>query len=151
MIQRIQTIYMLLSTFLAGLMLRLKLADIFSGDQLYTFSSAGIFKDTEKLQNGLPLQILILGILLAHVFAILSYKNRIRQMRILVFTEVLLLGLLGIILYFAYGSFADMNVAFKLPVAFPLAAMILDFLSIRAIGKDEALVRSIDRIRSRKK
>jgi hypothetical protein len=38
-------------------------------------------------------------------------------------------------------------VSFNIAVVFPLIAIILDYLAIRNIGKDEALVRSIDRIR----
>jgi hypothetical protein len=38
-------------------------------------------------------------------------------------------------------------VAFKVTVVFPVVAAILDFLAIRALGKDEALVRSLNRIR----
>jgi hypothetical protein len=49
--------------------------------------------------------------------------------------------------FFLYTSFDDIKVAFKIPMSFPLIAIILDYLSIRAIGKDEALVRSLDRIR----
>jgi hypothetical protein len=151
MIQRVQTVYMLLAAFLTGLILNLKLADIFTGDQLYTFFSSGIFRETQSVQNGLPLQIFILLILVIHFFAVFSYKNRIRQMRIMVFTIVLLFGLIGMILYFAYGSFENMNVSFKIPVIFPLVSVILDILAIRAIGRDEALIRSVDRIRSSKK
>ncbi|MDD2382096.1 MAG: DUF4293 family protein [Mariniphaga sp.] len=34
-----------------------------------------------------------------------------------------------------------------MPMIFPLLAVVLDYLAIRAIGKDEVLVRSMDRIR----
>lgn len=68
-------------------------------------------------------------------------------MRMTVFTIILLLGMFAAILFFAYTSFDGAKVAFKIPVAFPLAAAILDFLAIRAIGKDEALIRSLNRIR----
>jgi hypothetical protein len=75
------------------------------------------------------------------------YKKRIRQIRVAVFTIVLLLGLFGIFFYFTYAGFEGAKVAFKIPVAFPLIAIILDYLAIRAIGKDEALIRSLNRIR----
>lgn len=68
-------------------------------------------------------------------------------MRLVAFTIILLLGLFGLFFYFTYAAFEDARVAFKIPVAFPLIAVILDYLAIRAIGKDEALVRSLDRIR----
>jgi flagellar basal body-associated protein FliL len=78
---------------------------------------------------------------------IFLYKKRILQIRILVFSVVLLLGLFGLFFYFTYAGFTGAKVAFKVPVVFPVVAVILDYLAIRAIGKDEALIRSLNRIR----
>ena len=36
---------------------------------------------------------------------------------------------------------------FRIAIIFPLVALILDYLALRAIFKDETLVRSLDRIR----
>jgi protein-S-isoprenylcysteine O-methyltransferase Ste14 len=69
------------------------------------------------------------------------------QIRILVFTFVLLLGLFGLFFFFSYTGFTGAKAAFKIPVVFPIVAIILDYLAIRAIGKDEALIRSLNRIR----
>ena len=54
---------------------------------------------------------------------------------------------MGMFFYFTYAGFDDAIVAFKIPIAFPVVAIILDYLAIRAIGKDEALIRSLNRIR----
>ena len=151
MIQRIQTIYLFLAALLTGSLLKLKLAEIIVEEQLYVFYSNGIFQEEKLIQNGLPIKIFILLILLLHLTAIFSFKRRIRQIRMIVFTEVLLLGLIGIIFYFAYASFDNLHAAFKIPVSFPLIAAIFDYLAIRAIGRDEVLVRSVDRIRSKRK
>ena len=78
---------------------------------------------------------------------IFMYKNRIRQLRITVFTIILLLGLEGVMFYFCYAAFDESIVAYKIPMIFPIVAVILDYLAIRNIGKDEALIRSMDRIR----
>jgi hypothetical protein len=59
----------------------------------------------------------------------------------------LLLGLLGVLFYFLHAGFQEVDVAYKFPMTFPLIAAVFDYLAIRAIGKDEALVRSLDRIR----
>ncbi len=40
-------------------------------------------------------------------------------------------------------GFDKATVSFKIAVVFPLVAAILDFLAIRSIGKDEALIRSL--------
>jgi len=84
---------------------------------------------------------------LLHLIIIFLYKKRILQIKILGFTMVLLLGLVGVMLYFLYAAFEGAEVVFKIPIVFPVIAFILDYLAIRAIGKDEALIRSLNRIR----
>jgi hypothetical protein len=91
---------------------------------------------------------ILIGIIaVLHLVTIFLYKKRILQIRILAFTIILMLGLFGLFFYFTYASFEEVKVAFKVAVALPLVCVILDWLAIRAIGKDEALVRSLDRIR----
>jgi hypothetical protein len=75
------------------------------------------------------------------------FKKRIRQIRILVFNSILMLGLTGLFIFFAYSGFDGAKITFKIPVAFPLVGIIFNYLAIRAIGKDEALIRSLNRLR----
>ncbi|WP_297093313.1 DUF4293 domain-containing protein [uncultured Draconibacterium sp.] len=147
MIQRIQTLFILAAGMLIGSLYLQKFADIIVNDQLHIFNAFGIFKDEELLFSGLPLMILIGIIAVLHLVALFLYKKRILQIRILAFTMILMLGLFGLFFYFTYASFEEVKVAFKVAVALPIASVILDWLAIRAIGKDEALVRSLDRIR----
>lgn len=147
MIQRIQTAYLLVAGALISSLYNLKFADIAVDGKLYVFNFKGIFNNGELVFDGLPILIFIGLIVLLHIVIIFMYKKRIRQIRMTVFTIILLLGLFGMFFYFTYASFKGADVAFKIPVAFPLVAMILDYLAIRSIGKDEALVRSMDRIR----
>jgi hypothetical protein len=147
MLQRIQTIWVLLAALLTGLVFNFPLADISSGGEIYQFNLSGIYRGTEKIFNGLPLILFTALILLLHIYVIFLFKNRIRQMRILGFSIMLLLGLTGLFFYFAYAGFKGATVSFKIPVAFPVIAAIIDYLAIRAIGKDEALIRSVNRLR----
>lgn len=147
MIQRIQSIYVLVSALLIGTLMKLKFADLIVNNELYTFVASGIYKGEEMVFDGLAIFIFIPLIALLHLVVIFLYKKRILQIRILVFTIILLLGLFGLFFYFTYTGFNDVKVAFKVPITFPIIAAILDFLAIRAIGKDEALIRSLDRIR----
>nr|WP_321355900.1 DUF4293 domain-containing protein [uncultured Draconibacterium sp.] len=147
MIQRIQTLFILAAGMLIGSLYLQKFADIIVNDQLHIFNAFGIFKDEELLFSGLPLMILIGIIAVLHLVALFLYKKRILQIRILGFSMLLMLGLFGLFFYFTYASFEEVKVAFKVAVALPIASVILDWLAIRAIGKDEALVRSLDRIR----
>ena len=147
MIQRIQTVYLFISAVLIASLMKLKFADLSVNDELYTFVARGIYNGENLVFNGLAIFIFIWLIALLHFAVIFLYKKRILQIRILVFTIVLLVGLFGMFFYFTYAGFTDAKVAFKIPVVFPIVAAILDFLAIRAIGKDEALVRSLNRIR----
>ncbi len=147
MIQRIQTVYILLAGVLTATLYKLKLADLSVNNELMEFFAKGIFKGEDIVYNGLPLMVLIGIITVLHFAGLFLYKKRILQIRILVFSIILLLGLFGLFFYFTYMGFEGAKVAFKIPVAFPLIAVILDWLAIRAIGKDEALIRSLNRIR----
>lgn len=147
MIQRIQTVYLLVSALLIGFLFLLPFAEIVKDGVVYLFNFKGIVLEGTLLENGFSISVLIGFILALHGVAILSYKNRIRQIRIIVFSILLMLGLFGLFFFFTTYSFSDARIGFKISIVFPVVAIILDYLAIRAIGKDEALIRSIDRIR----
>lgn len=147
MIQRIQTIYLIISSLLVGLLFLLPFAEIAKDGALYIFNFQGIVLDGALKENGASIWILAGIIMAMHGVAIISYKNRIRQMRLTVFAILLMLGLMGMFFYFTYYSMSGARVSFKIGILLPLIAIILDYLAIRAMGKDEALIRSIDRIR----
>lgn len=147
MIQRIQTVYLSISIILLGLIFWLPLAEINASGQIYLFDIKGMHKAEELFFSGLPLILFLSLIVILHLVVLFSYKNRIRQIRILIFNLVLLLGLFAIFFWFAYMGFKGAQVGFRIAAAFPIIAIILDYLAIRAIGKDEALIRSMNRIR----
>jgi hypothetical protein len=147
MIQRIQTLYLLVSVILIGLLFALPFAEISSAGAIYLFNFKGIILDNVIKENGIAISVLILLVIIMHGIAILNYKKRILQIRLIVFTILLMLGLFGLFLFFTYFSFTNAQISFKISLIFPLIAIILDYLAIRSIGKDEALIRSIDRIR----
>jgi len=147
MIQRIQTVYMLISAILIGLLFSLPFADILHEGIPYVFDIRGIVGTEGIKENGMAIAGLIGIILLLHVAAIFLYKKRILQIRFLVLSILLNVGLFGMFYFFAYYSFDGAKISFKIPVVFPIVSIILDYLAIRGIGKDEALIRSMDRIR----
>jgi len=133
MIQRIQTLYLLVSALFIGLLFALPFAEI--------------VKDGAIKENGLAVSVLIGIVLVLQGVAIFSFKKRPRQIRIVMIAILATLCLLGAFLYVTYFSFSGAQISFKIGMVFPLIAIILDYLAIRAIRKDEALIRSIDRIR----
>lgn len=147
MIQRIQTLYLLISAILVAFLFALPFAEIVKDGSIYLFNFKGILLDGMLKENGMAISVLIGIILALHGFAILSYKNRIRQIRVIVFSILIMLGLFGMFFFFTYYTFSGAQISFKISMVFPLVSIILDYLAIRSIGKDEALIRSIDRIR----
>lgn len=147
MLQRIQTVFLLIAVILLGMLYTNPLAEISDGTEVYLFNIYGIFNGTDRIFNAISLLIFLSVIMAIHVYVIFGYKNRIRQMRVLSFSIILILGLFGLFFYFSHAAFEGETVNYKITVALPLAAAILDYLAVRNIGKDEALVRSADRLR----
>jgi hypothetical protein len=147
MIQRIQTLYLLISAILIGLLFLMPFAEIAKDGVILLFNFKGIILDSALKENGIVISILMVIIFALQGFAVMSYKKRVRQIQIIVYTIFVMFGLLGLFFFFTYYSYRDAQISYKIGMVFPLIAIILDYLAIRAIRKDEALIRSIDRIR----
>jgi hypothetical protein len=102
----------------------------------------------------LNLPVKLIGILsglaaLFSVLAILHFKKRDRQLRWawVAFTSkaILAAGLVSLFLYFKYAL--NSWVGYGPAVLMPFLGMIFDFMAIKGIKKDDALVKSLDRIR----
>jgi hypothetical protein len=147
MIQRIQTVYLIVITILLGLIFIFPIADIAATNAMYRFDILGIHKAEELVMNGWPLMLFLSLVIVVHLVTIFLYKKRLLQVKLLILAIILLLGLFSSFFWFGYMGFKGASVGYKLTMAIPAAAIILDYLAIKAIAKDEALVRSVDRIR----
>ena len=84
---------------------------------------------------------------------IFLFKNRMLQIRLCAVELVLLFGaqiFMALYYYLSNRIFEQLQFhtqGIRIAILFPLVAMILDYLALRAIFKDEMLVRSLDRIR----
>ncbi|MBE6301982.1 MAG: DUF4293 family protein [Parabacteroides distasonis] len=153
MLQRIQTVYLLVVVVLTVVMLFLPLAVLQSGDQFFTFDVAGLSSMVEQPELIYPtwgLFALVVIISLLSFLIIFLFKNRILQIRLCVFNSILMLGFYGLFAFFYWsikGQMEVISMSFKFALSFPLVSLILNYLAIRNIGADEALVRSLDRLR----
>lgn len=154
MLQRIQSLFLLASLLLVGALLFVPFAEILGADgNLYLFDKLGIYEaevaDVAVVFDGWPILMLIVICSLLFIATIFLYKKRILQMRLCTIGILLLLGLSGMIYYFTWhgAKILGGDFSFTSALVFPLIAMILTYLAIRNIAKDEALVRSVDRIR----
>jgi L-asparagine transporter-like permease len=156
MIQRVQSVYLLLVTGLLGLFLLIPYAELtLSENQSLAFNSMSIKKisgneDTEKYKSTLPLFALVLITSFCSFLSIFLYSRRAMQIRICLLNGVLLV--LSLILMYIYysstkSSFETIHHAFKIPAIFPFLGIILTFLAYRAIRHDEELVNSYNRLR----
>lgn len=152
MIQRIQTLYLLAVAALMTTAVLTPLAYFAAGAQeylLYAFSLEGGEASYSTIYMGV---VVALAAIVPFV-TIFLYKNRTLQIRLCAVELVLLLGsavFMGIYYYLGSRMFSQLEFSaqgFRIAIIFPLVALILDYLAIRAIFKDEMLVRSLDRIR----
>lgn len=152
MIQRIQTLYLFAAAALMVTALLTPLAYFAAGTDEYTlraFSLSG---------SGMTQSTIYMGIVMALAAAvplvnIFLFKRRMLQIRLCAVELVLLLGSVAFIGIYYYLSTRMVSQAefhtqgFRIAVVFPLVSLVLDYLAMRAIFKDELLVKSLDRIR----
>ncbi len=158
MIQRVQTIYLLLAALCGLCTFFFPYAHYYEGDlKLAEYAMFGVFNvqsDIVEMRGPYGVPAWILGFLSTMIpaAAIFLYRRRPVQYRV---TRLAFLSFLvyAVYLFFAVESVGDSlfagaistmhHIGFYLPVA----ALPLCFLAVRGIKKDEALVKSLDRIR----
>lgn len=136
MIQRIQSIYLFIVTILSIVICFYPYASL--GDRELTYGSSAIY-------NGL-----CTIIPLVTFAAIFFFRKRILQMRLCSFACILMLfqAIYMIASFFiASEGCAEGNCHLNFPVVVPFINIILTYLAIRGIAKDEAMVRAADRLR----
>lgn len=153
MLQRIQTVYLLLVTVLTLALFFLPLAVLQSGDELYSFDIFGLntlLGEKELLYPTWGLVVLAVIVMVIALITIFLFKKRMLQIRLTIFNTILLFGFYGLFAYMIYifkGNFGELNYSLKFATAFPAVSIVLNYLAIRNIGADEALVRSLNRLR----
>jgi hypothetical protein len=152
--QRIQTLYLLLVVALMSVTL-------FTPIAMFTVESGEVFTlSAFALSSAMQSQGTIwMGILLSLAVAlplitIFLYKKRMLQIRLCAVEIVLLLGCIAfMIIYFWLSGANALEDAvvehrhFGWAAIMPIVSLVFTSLAARAIFKDEALIRSLDRIR----
>ena len=132
MIQRIQTVFLLISTILLILM--------------FCFPLATSPEKAIQYSDSMVLFFLLLVSIAIEIIAIFLYRHRIAQIRLCTFSILLLIGFQIIIVYYV---FTWSGVKYTVTAVFPVISAILNFLAIRYIARDEAIVRSLSRLRKK--
>ncbi len=152
MLQRIQTFYLTVAAVLIAVMGWTEIGNVVVDSGIYSFTLTKMTQVSGGELNTNLIDLTILGaiIVILQFVIIFSYKKRVLQLRLSTYNILLMVGLIAFSWWKIYSPFKEMEgnlVAYKIPMAFPIVAIILNYLAIRSIGKDEALVRSVDRIR----
>lgn len=153
MIQRIQTIFLLLTAIFMGAAVFCPLFEIVDGGKLsLTFHSFGVgvmFSEPEYITWGI-LAFALLGVILP-IVNIFLYKRRQLQIKLSLLTALLIVIYYVTTMIYLNAYLAKIDSTYILNVQFgiilPVVALIFDLLAISKIKKDEKLVRSLDRIR----
>lgn len=147
MIQRIQSLYLLLVVALSAALFAvpiysletLKVANdgAHTGFQFFNCTSNMVYCILNSITGFFALVVLFL------------FKNRNLQIRLCNLNMFIICIFTGTIFYFADHSKTnpDSIIHYTIGSYFPLVQLVLSFLAIRAIRKDEELVRSADRLR----
>lgn len=145
MIQRIQTLYLLAALILSAALFFIPLYSI---ETLNADSGTHDFHYADSTSN---IIFLLLNSVIASLtlIVILLYKNRVLQVRLCNITMLITCIFIGTVFYFADHSDSGIvsTVHYDYGTYFPLVQLVLLFIAMRAIRKDEALVRSADRLR----
>lgn len=152
MIQRIQSVYLVLAIAAICFFLTLPIAYFQKSNELYALFHYGLvkIKSSENIivYYNLATTILTFLIALLLLYTLLLYRNRPKQIKLCHIINFLLLVIMGSTIWQLFRTrFGFDETSIKWVFFIPVAALILVWLAQRNIKKDEELVRSADRIR----
>lgn len=155
MIQRIQTLYLLAITILGCLTCFMPLIEFTNILDYGLLKATGYNVSTVDPTHTIHdyfWGLLFISILIPVISLITIglYKKRMLQIRLTILNILLQIGyyaVLGISIWFIYTKYEPIDYTLRIPIVFQLINLVLSWLAIRGIGKDEAKVRAADRIR----
>jgi len=155
MIQRIQSVYLLMTTLLSGLFLKgniLKFKND-AGENIY-MNFTGIFRTTgensyDLVERLIPLSLLFILIPVLSLVAIFLFKTRRLQIKATLALIVLIILLIVLVVYYGIIIIQRHNAELVVGITMfvPLLMLIFTILAYRGIKKDEDIVKSYDRLR----
>lgn len=150
MIQRIQSLYLILIVILQSLITQFNFVNFTANGVDFNLNSNGII-DTKAIHSTEDSKQLVL-VVLAILFALISlalYKNRTLQIKFTKFISFICLiqvSFIGISTYHFFESNVE-NLELGFASILVIISGTLAFLATKAIKKDDDLVKSVDRIR----
>ena len=155
MIQRIQSIFLLAASIIMLVLFWKPLAQLELTGNVFLFfhhneiASADPATSFQEIPTW-PVTIILLLIIGISLYTIFQFKNRIRQIRLCIFNIILQFGLVGLVYFFVRYTMnqeGGIHSAFLWPIVIPFISIILTYLALKRIQRDELLIKSIDRFR----
>lgn len=144
MIQRIQSIYLLVAGIISGGLTFL--VNLWATQTSPAIHVIDLFSSNSFLEKLVPVSFFISA--LVSIVAIFLFKNRQLQFVLNRLNILINLFLLGILIYLSQTLSGEASVSEKgIGMFFPIIVILLLFLANKAIKKDEDLVKSVDRLR----
>jgi hypothetical protein len=152
MIQRIQTIYLTLAAIMLGLTFSFPFATYTLDQTDLLFNAYGVSENAGEVSTFFPYYITIALSMGLALFSILQYKKRKVQITV----GRLIYLLLAVTIAFVFIDFYSLKAQFEIDSSavsygvsmfLPVAALPVVFMANRNIRKDEALIKSLDRLR----
>lgn len=150
MIQRIQTVYLLLVAILMIVAMALPVGSFYTVTEVFGMTNLYYtLPDGTMNYSSCVLFILLAVAAVVSIITIFLYRKRKRQIRLTVMNSIVLVAYYLAAIYFILSAEGQDDSGFvpSWSLCLPLISIILNWLAIRAIDKDEMLVKSYDRIR----
>ncbi|MFI3278074.1 MAG: DUF4293 domain-containing protein [Rikenellaceae bacterium] len=154
MIQRIQSIYLLVACVLMTLTALMPLAYFSNTYEFFNLYAAGLRgADGTMVQTTPYMLALVAASAILPLINIFLFKRRMLQIRLCVVEVVILIGasiMMGLYIFLSYRTFSTLELSaqgFKPILVFPIISIVLSLFAAKAIFRDELLVKSVDRIR----
>ena len=149
MIQRIQSVYLLVVTILMVICMCSPIGSIITNaNEISELGNLCItFPDGTKDYSPWALFVILLVVAALSFVTIFLFKKRMLQIRLTIFSSVMLIGYYLALVAYIFMLAEDTTFSASWTICLPFAALILNWLAIRGIGADEALVKAYDRLR----
>lgn len=150
MLQRIQTLFLLLAAAAMLIASVTPLAFFMHNGDKVVFEAMGIYLN--DVFNDSTWGLFVVGTIssVLSLITVFLYKQRMLQIRLSIFNIVLMIGFYLYFGFVLYKIFSVESVQFQkvgVGIIMPVIALILTVLAIRKIGADEVLIRSLHRLR----
>ena len=149
MIQRIQSVYLLVVTILMVICMCSPVGSIVaSTNEISEFGNLCItLPDGTKDYAPWALFAILLVVAALSFGTIFLFKKRMLQIRLTIFSSVMLIGYYLALVAYIFMLAEETTFSASWTICLPFAGIILNWLAIRGIGADEALVKAYDRLR----